>query len=105
MRLPPSRSRDQLTRLLEALAVIQPLTMGDLAGALMRESSRLPTGSTIVLIASLIPEALAGVIVRLFEQGHKVHVLATNDRAMDSLPSAIPVRPVGRAFSPQGGRR
>ena len=105
IRLPPSRSRDQLTRLLEALAVIQPLTMGDLAGALMRETNRIPAGSTIILVASLIPDSLAGVIVRLFEQGHKVHVLATSDRAMDALPRSIPVRPVGQAFSPQRGRR
>ena len=103
IRLPPSRNREQLTRVLESLAVIQPLTMGDLAGTLQRESNRLPAGSTIVLVASLIPDSLAGVIVRLFEQGHKVHVLATSDRALDVLPKNIPVRPVGRAFSPKRG--
>ncbi|MGE5596308.1 MAG: DUF58 domain-containing protein, partial [Hyphomicrobiales bacterium] len=60
IRLAPSRARDQLTRVLEALAVIQPLTMGDLAGAIMRESARIPAGSTIVVVAALVPEPLAG---------------------------------------------
>ena len=98
IRLPPSRSPEQLTRLLEALAVIQPLTMGDLAGTLLRESSRLPAGSTIVVVASLIPEPLAGVLVRLHEEGQRVYVLATSARAMDILPRGIPVQSVGRAF-------
>ncbi len=102
IRLPPSRSREQITRILDALAVIQPLTMGDLAGTMMRESSRMPTGSTIVVIASLIPDPLAGVLVRLHEQGHKVFVLATSDRALANLPPGIPVQTVGRGFDREG---
>src|SRR6185503_13487536 len=72
IRLAPSRSRDQLARLLEALAVIQPLTMGDLAGAIRRESGRMPAGSTIVVVAALMPDALAGALARLQDEGHKV---------------------------------
>ena len=103
IRLAPSRSPDQLARLLEALAVIQPLTMGDLAGSLLKESSRLPAGSTVVLIASLLPDSLAGMIIRLHAQGHKVHVLATSERAMTVLPKGIPIQLVGTAFSPKRG--
>jgi uncharacterized protein (DUF58 family) len=98
IRLRPSRAPDQVTRILEGLAVIQPLTMGDLAGTMLRESSRLPAGSTIVVVASLVPEPLAGVILRLHEEGHRVSVLATTERALDTLPKQIPVRSVGRAF-------
>ena len=104
IRLPPSRSPEQLQRLLEALAVIQPLTMGDLAGALHREGSRLPAGSTVVIVASLIPEPLAGVIVRLHDEGHRVFVLASSDRALGVLPAGIPVQSVGRAFERAGVR-
>lgn len=98
MRMPPSRSRDQVSRLLEALAVIQPLTMGDLAGAIQRESGRLPTGSTLVVVASLLPEPLAGVIARLADEGHHVFVIATSERAVEHVPPGIPVQTVGAAF-------
>jgi uncharacterized protein (DUF58 family) len=97
IRLAPSRSRDQLTRLLEALAVIQPLTMGDLAGAIRRESGRMPAGSTIVVVAALMPEPLAGAITRLQDEGHKVFVVATSDRVSGHVPASIPVRTVSGA--------
>lgn len=98
MRLAPSRSREQLTKLLEALAVIQPLTMGDLAGAITRERSRIPAGSTIVVVASLIPEVLSGVIGRLNGEGYRVFVLATSDRALPGVPPGVPVQSIARAF-------
>jgi len=99
IRLPPSRSRDQLTRILESLAVIQPLTMGDLAGAIQREGGKLPVGSTLVVVASLIPDALAGVLARLKEEGNEVFVIATSERVLDKVPSGIGVRQVGGVFS------
>ncbi len=99
IRIAPSRSPEQLTHLLEALAVIQPLTMGDLAHAVRRESGRMPAGSTIVVIAALIPESLAAVILRLAGEGHRVFVIATSDRVDAELVPGIPVQAVGRAFS------
>jgi len=99
IRLPPSRSRDQITRILEALAVVQPLTMGELAGALRRESSRIPAGSTIVVVASLMPPPLADVISRLAEGGHRVHIIATSDRVTADLAPGVPFQQIGRAFA------
>lgn len=98
IRLPPSRSRDQVTRVLEALAVVQPLTMGDLAGAIEREASRIPRGSTIVIIASLLPERLCGVIARLHSEGHSIFVLGTSHGTLDALPPGIPGNDVSRVF-------
>ena len=98
IRLAPSRSRDQLTRILEALAVIQPLTLGDLAVSIQRESGRMPAGSTIVVVASLIPQPLGAAISRLKGEGHHVFVAATSDRALDNLPPGVPVRRVARPF-------
>ncbi|MEX0781249.1 MAG: DUF58 domain-containing protein [Dehalococcoidia bacterium] len=102
IRLPPSRSRDQLSRILDALAVIQPLTLGDLAGAIEREGGRLPAGSTIVVIASLIPPRLAGMIARLAAEGNRVFVVATNEKAAESVPEGIPMRTVANAFAKEG---
>ncbi|MFQ5382564.1 MAG: DUF58 domain-containing protein [Dehalococcoidia bacterium] len=91
IRLAPSRARDQVSRVLEALAVIQPLTMGDLAGTVRRESSRVPAGSSIVVVASLVPETLAAAILRLRAEQHQVIVLATSPRVDTSLLGTTPV--------------
>lgn len=99
IRLAPSRSRDQLTRVLEALAVIQPLTMGDLAHAIQKESGRIPQGSTLVLIASFIPPELAAVVNRLAAEGHRMSAIVTSDRADTSLLVGVPVHSAGRSFS------
>lgn len=98
IRLPPSRSREQLTRVLEALAVIQPLSMGDLAGAIERERGKLPAGSTIVVIASLLPEALAANVQRLHDDGHHVALIATSKRALEHAPAGVLVRDISRAL-------
>ncbi len=96
IRLAPSRARSQVSRVLEALAVIQPLTMGDLAGTVRRESSRVPAGSTIVVVASLVPEALAAAILRLRADQHHVVVLATSARVDSSLLGTTPIFQFGR---------
>ena len=96
IRLAPSRSRSQLPRILETLAVVQPLTMGDLAGSLRRESSRLPLGSTLVLVAALIPDELAVAMRRLQGEGHQVAVVVTSDRVdLDKL-NGLTVRVTGQ---------
>lgn len=95
IRLAPSRARDQIGRVLEALAVIQPLTMGDLASTVRRESSRVPAGSTIMVVASLIPEELAAAIVRLRAEQNNVIVLATSERVDTSELGNTPVLEVG----------
>ncbi|GAB4321853.1 MAG: DUF58 domain-containing protein [Dehalococcoidia bacterium] len=95
IRLPPSRARDQLTRVLEALAVIQPLTLGDLPGAIRREMPRVPAGSTLVLVASFIPPELAATMQRLHAEGHLVAVVTTSTRADTAGLDGLPVHAVG----------
>jgi uncharacterized protein (DUF58 family) len=98
IRLPPSRSPEQLTRVLEALAVIQPLSMGELAAALQREAGRIPAGSTLIVVASLITEALAGALTRLQAGGHRVVIVAVSQRAVAGAPPGIPVHDVTRTW-------
>ena len=98
IRLAPSRSRSQLPRILETLAVVQPLTMGNLASNLRRESSRLPLGSTLVLAAAFITDELAEAMRRLQGEGHRVVVVVTSERVdLDKL-NGLSVRVVGRRF-------
>ena len=102
IRLAPSRSREQVPRILEALAVIQPLTMGDLASALSRETSRIPAGSTIIVVAALIQEALAAAIMRLRSEQSQVTVLGTSDRVDATLLGDTPVIMAAQRFASAG---
>lgn len=92
IRIVPSRSRDQLTRLLETLAVIQPLTMGDLAGSIQRELPRIPSGSTIVLVAAFLTEELGAAVARLKAEGHQVVAILTTETADARLLGEMDVR-------------
>lgn len=99
IRLAPSRARSQLPRLLEALAVVQPLTMGDLAAHLRREAGRLPLGSTLALVAALVPDELAEELRRLRDGGHRVAAVVTSDRVDPATLAGLPVRVAGREFA------
>ena len=99
IRLPPARSPDQLTRILEALAMVQPLTLQELATVVRRESGRWPMGATVVLIASLVPPELAEEVWRLREEGHAVAAIATSERVDREALVPLPV-----TFLPLGSR-
>jgi uncharacterized protein (DUF58 family) len=98
IRLAPSSSPDQVTRILEALAMVQPLTLNTLANTIRRESGRIPMGSTIVVVASLVPESLAGALLRLQDEGNSVFLLATSSRVDVSNLEGIRVHSIARAF-------
>ena len=75
MKIPPNRSPEQLTIILEALATIQPLAMGAMASQLGENWRRFPMGSTVVLVSAFIPEDLVEVVHTIRWNGHKVVVL------------------------------
>jgi len=91
LRLPPSASRDQLVRILEALAMVQPLTMQELAAVVRKESGRWPLGATVVLVASLVPDELAAEVVRLHGQGYRTAAVLTSERADPAQLGPVPV--------------
>jgi hypothetical protein len=79
--------------------MIQPLTLTDLAGVIHREMGKIPAGSTLIVVASLIPESLAAAVRRLQDEGHRVYVIGTSDRVDVSLLDGVPYQSVGRAFA------
>lgn len=105
IRLAPSSAPGQLTRLLEALAVVQPLTLSDLADSVNRERGRIPAGSTIILVASLIPSPLAAAMRRLADEGNTVIVVATASRTDLSEVGNLPVHRIVDEFQPVGYAR
>ncbi len=100
MRVPVGRSSDQLGHLLEALAVIHPLTMASLETVIDREAARFPYGATLVCVTALMDEALAGSLQRVARAGHTVTVISLAERKdeFDELLPGIRVYNIAEAM-------
>lgn len=83
MRIPIGRSADQLMRILEALAVIGPLTTTTLETAIDREARSFPFGGTLVCVTAQMGPALAASLRRVAGAGHKVTVLSVAEEAWE----------------------
>lgn len=88
MSIPTGRDPGQLTRILEALAMISPLTIAPLEDVLDDAVRRLPLGATIVFVASFCSDKLAAMLHRLAAKGYPLAVLwAADDAPPRSLTS------------------
>jgi uncharacterized protein (DUF58 family) len=79
MRIPVGRRSDQLMRILEALAVIGPLTLTPLHEVLTREAQAFPYGATLVCVTARMEPALAAALNRIAGAGHSVTILSLAD--------------------------
>ena len=89
--IPPGRDPDQLTRILEALAMVSPFTIAPLEDVLEQAARKLPMGATVVVVAAFLPEPLAGRIIRLHQRGHPLALLWVNDEPPPRDLGGIPV--------------
>jgi uncharacterized protein (DUF58 family) len=80
MRVPVGRRSDQLMRVLEALAVIHPLTLATLETIIDREAQRFPFGATLVCVTGQMDDPLAASLQRVSDNGHSVTVLSLAER-------------------------
>lgn len=95
IRLGVGRHPDRLNRALEALAAISAFTISSLARELEGASTgALPAGSTVVVVAAVMPEELVATLHRLHRDGHFVHVLKTSVQPWDAELGKIPVSEV-----------
>jgi len=81
MRVPPSTHPDQLARILELLARIQPYFGGWMDNVMRREEPRLPPGATIIYIAAsaAITDPIIQRLWRLQRRGYDVSILLTGE--------------------------
>ena len=91
MRIPISRSADQLSRVLEALAVIGPMTPSPLEDVIDRESHSFPFGATLVCVTSRMDDPLAVSLRRVANAGHTVTVLSLSQDEFEADLGSIPV--------------
>lgn len=85
----PSRSPDQLTRILEALAAVSALPTISIEDLLNRESARLPWGATLAVITAVVTEELLAVMSRLQAAGRRLVLLR-----LDEPPAEVQMPPI-----------
>jgi uncharacterized repeat protein (TIGR01451 family) len=79
IRVPPGRSPDQLTHILEALAAVTEFATASIDTMLLRESPNLPWVSTIVLVTAVVTEETMASLLRLKEAGRRVVLIALSE--------------------------
>lgn len=83
----PSRSPDQLTRVLEALAAVSCVPTIAIELLLNKESAHLPWGATLAVITAVVSEELLAVVARLKASGRRLVLICLTD---DPLPFPMP---------------
>jgi uncharacterized protein (DUF58 family) len=97
----PSRSPDQLTHILEALAAVSALPTISIEDLLNRESARLPWGATLAVVTAVVTEELLAVMSRLRAAGRRLVLLRLDDKPLPfDMPKIMVHRVVdlGTAF-------
>ncbi|MDP7103506.1 MAG: DUF58 domain-containing protein [SAR202 cluster bacterium] len=89
MKIPPARSPEQLTIILEALATIRPLPIGPMAPQLAQYTTQFSQGVTLVVVAALINEDMVETIDDLRRHGYKIVVVYAGDRSCPPLPDGV----------------
>ena len=82
------RHPDRLNRLLEALAGISSFTISSLAREL---EGSLTAGSTVIVVAAVMPDDLVATLHRLRRDGHHIHVVKISSQIWESELGSIPV--------------
>jgi uncharacterized protein (DUF58 family) len=81
IRVPPGRSPNQLTHILEALAAVTEFATASIDIMMLRESPNLPWISTIVLVTAVVTDEIMVALSRLQEAGRRVVLLSLADEA------------------------
>ena len=98
MRIPPTRSPEQLTAILEALATIRPLPLGPMSAQLEEHARNFPLGATLVVIAALISAELVETIGNLKAKGYRIVVLYVGEGSCPQMPEGVMVRQLNDHF-------
>jgi uncharacterized protein (DUF58 family) len=85
-RIPPGRSPRQLAHLLEALAGVTPVVTAQFERYLLRESSRLPYGATLVILTAVTTPALNETLIRLKQHGRRITLISFAEEPPVAIP-------------------
>jgi uncharacterized protein (DUF58 family) len=90
IQIPPGGSRDQLMEILEALAKVTPRAEDPSEAFLQRETRSLPAGTTLILVASQIPQSFFRMLRDLGQRGTRLLLLRIGDREESGFEGMIP---------------
>jgi uncharacterized protein (DUF58 family) len=94
IRIPPGGNRDQLMEILEALAKVTPRAKESSEAFLQRESRSLPSGATIILVVSQVPESFFRLLRDLKDKGAKLLLLRIGESQEGGLNGMILSHPI-----------
>jgi hypothetical protein len=90
VRLLPGRSPDQVVHILELLAAVTAFATQPIEELLLRESPRLPWGSTILVVTAVAHEELLATLLDLQHSGRKVVLFTLAEQAPEcDLPGLL----------------
>jgi uncharacterized protein (DUF58 family) len=99
--VPAGRDPAQLTRVLEALAMVGPFTIATLDEQIDRQARRLPLGASVAVVAAYVTPALATRLERLAREGTAVALYWVGSLEPAARPVGVPfydLTPRLRAF-------
>jgi uncharacterized protein (DUF58 family) len=97
-RIPPGRSTQQLSILLQALAGVTSVVTGNFERFLLREVPRIQYGATLVILTSVTTPELAEVIYQLKRHARKITLYSLSD---DSPPLIPGIQIIHRPYIPE----
>ena len=98
MKIAPSQSPDQLTIILEALATIRPMAMGQMWAQLAQNSREFPLGATLVLVTAFFQPEMAEVVRTLKSRGYRLVVVHVGDGECPQMPEGVVVHELRAYF-------
>jgi uncharacterized protein (DUF58 family) len=97
VRIEPSASVDQSTRLQDALGRLQPIAMQPFDEILADESRRLAYGTSVVVVSAVIPTPLVLTLMALRRRGYPVTLVLAGPTSPQPALDGLAVRRVGPA--------
>lgn len=89
IRVPPGRSPEQLSHVLEALAATREFATASIEKLMLRESPRLPWPATMLLVTGYLDDDITATLSRLKEAGRRVALISLAEETPPTLPGII----------------
>jgi hypothetical protein len=77
--VPPGRSPDQLTAILEMLAGVTSFAAMSIERLMQQESPRLPWGATLVLVTPIVTDGITSMLLNLRKAGRRLALVSLAD--------------------------
>lgn len=93
--VPPGRDPDQLTRILESLAMVTPFVLAPIEEIMQGSRRRLPLGASIVIVAGHLSEGMQAYLSRRSQGLKNLSVIWVGDQPAPALANKVEVYDAG----------